>query len=218
MSKYSLMLCAFIVLSAGVMAAGIDDLAQWRFEHIDAKLDLTAEQKTKVKDILTAGIIKLEQVVIAHNDDPRSARGEIKDIEDDVSDDIEILLTDEQNDIFDDLEEPILPRMMLIHLYDRLDLTLEQVDEINRIVAAYADVAEPGRGGGARIGGGFGGIGSGGKLDDRMARVNEYHRQIKDVLTDQQSDEYDKMVAERRTKMMQNRPQGRGMGGGGRGW
>lgn len=214
---------AFWLVIAVAFGISQDELIDRQMAKIGAVLALNSEQSAATREIILSKFGKLRKVLDYSSNDMRDMIQKYRSIEEDARKEIGKLLDENQQDLLTSYDHNLLPNGRLIFLNDRLNLTLDQVNAIDDILAkapAMPDEAEgerPQRGGPpGGFGGGQGGPGRGpGGGGAMMQKLSEQDEQIRAVLTDRQRAEYDRIREEMREQVQ---PRARkGSGGGWRG-
>ena len=190
-------MCLFFMCSA-VLYAQADGFIDWEVQRLAQKLELTDPQVERLKEIIQANMLELQQLREQNQGNPDAIRTAEKDIEDIMRGQIKAALTPEQQEKFTELKESIhIPRPMQDNrmkvMKDRLKLTDEQAAKIEQILMDERDkmklmreqpgFAQPGR-------------------PKEMEKIRqETDKEIEALLTIEQLKEYQKMKRERDKEM-----------------
>jgi hypothetical protein len=209
----------FVVAAlAGILAladtAGADEQSflELRLAQMEDKLELSPEQSAQVRQILDQTFAQIGVLQQELKGDPQALGDAVGKELRNANNQIEDLLTDQQKERFREFKRTGRADIRTFQLQEQLGLTEEQTGQVHgilveseRYLIELRDKMSRQRESGGRGGGGFG---------ELRKLMEDTHKRIEKVLTDQQKETYKEMVEERRSQM---RDRMGGRGGRGRG-
>ncbi|MGD9489576.1 MAG: hypothetical protein AB7W47_16270 [Calditrichaceae bacterium] len=203
--KIWIMVSSFIVFT--IVFAQVQDFVSMKVDMLQQDLELTDEQKVQVKDIYDISIREAENLKAINQGDPGAIRAAMNDLQSLTARQIYNILTPEQQKKFPEILSKItLPRRTsnreLQNLKEKLKLTDDQVSQIEPIFEAQQAEMEKMReenSGDRRE-----------MMTNMQTIMKGYEDKIKDILSDEQKELYDKYLEEKRSSMQQSGGSGRG--------
>jgi hypothetical protein len=194
-----------MVLYVSASAVDRQELASIYADRLATDLGLDSSQAATVRSTIELRITEVREAGMGGPPNPRQGRLQLQPAEQSVRDDLATLLSEEQLGRLDSLRLRILPQRRLLELNDRLDLTAEQVDKIDIILAVHRDRVESLR------------MNQSGRPNEHMETMRrmseEADSQIEDLLDNEQKKEFKKMNEEREKEMRERRPRRGDRGG-----
>ncbi|MBN2426496.1 MAG: Spy/CpxP family protein refolding chaperone [Calditrichaceae bacterium] len=205
MYKHIPILMIMLIFAASVFAQKPEraERIDKQIARLDKALNLSADQKSKITEILEQSQKEMIKDRDANKDDPRAmreavnARREITDIQ------IKNVLTDEQKTKFEEFQKSRTARMQVDELDEALNLTDEQEAKIEKIFQARDDKMKSMRD----------------EADSRpteerreqmRAEMKAVNNEILKVLNEEQKEKYKEMIKERMEGMRGRGPGQRG--------
>ncbi len=207
MIRYKILsMVSSIIIFSAVFAQELD-FVSLKIDMLHQDLELTDVQKNQVRDIYEYSIRESENLKTINQGDPGAVRAAMNDLQSLTARQIYNILSPEQQKKFPEVQSKItIPRgtnnKELQNLKEKLKLTDDQVIQIEPIIEAQQAEMEKMRE-----------DNSGDKREMMMNMrtiMKVYENQIKEVLSDEQKELYDKYLEEKRSSMQQSGGSGRG--------
>lgn len=197
MRRIVLFLVAVMALSTTAWCLSQDAMVDLYTKRLISELTLSDQQTQEVRAILNTQIGKLRAIALDKDTRPREKMQDIRTLTEKTTSEISGKLDDQQKQKLNDLAAPLLPQFRLLQLDDRLNLSAEQVTQIDEILAANSMQRLP-----------QGERGSSNREDFRKQMQENREKMdtaIENVLTDEQKEIYAKMRQEQQEQMQQMR-------------
>jgi hypothetical protein len=197
MKTASIILIIVVFLSAPILAVDPDELTQIKTEQLNDYLQLTPDQSEKVAGIITDYVFGLTELFENKTDDSPRLIMQDREMAEEYVTKIREVLNEDQTGKLSTLGYSVLPKPHLIMLNAALDLSPEQVAQIDAILSvyqprireAYDDNSSSRRR----------------KLLKLRDLSNEQSEKIEDVLSDEQKEIYSEMREKMKQEMKARR-------------
>ncbi|MGD9899763.1 MAG: hypothetical protein AB7T22_11625 [Calditrichaceae bacterium] len=207
MIRYKILVMVSSIILYTAVFAQDQDFVSSKIDMLQQDLELTEAQKTQVQEIYEYSIRESENLKTINRGDPGAIRAAMNDLQSLTARQIYNILTPEQQKKFPEIQSKItIPRETnnreLQNLKEKLKLTDDQVIQIEPIIEAQQAEMEKMR------------EENSGDRREMMMKMQTimkvYENKIKEVLSDEQKELYDKYLEEKRSSMQQGGGSGRG--------
>ena len=126
-----------LVLVSSALAVSQKEMTDMYTARLVSNLALTDQQAEEVRPLIDSAIAELNRATTAGPEERREAMRNARDLSEQTSKRIQEILDNNQRVEFDSLSQPILPSLQLVGLNNGLQLTSEQVGQVEEIIQLY---------------------------------------------------------------------------------
>jgi len=194
-----------LIFCASLGAVDMAELADIKTEEISSNLKLNEKQTEQVRAIITSHLKAWDSKMQEYKSDPRHLMDLMRNLQSETYAQVKNILDDSQKEMLSLYSKPILPDQNVIFLNQSLDLSADQISQIEEIYASYRPQDK-----GPEKGGGFP---DPEQMEKRRKQRQQMLDDIRDLLSDEQKVEFDEWQAEQEKQRPENMPPRGGVGG-----